>query len=425
MDRIKPDAARLGALIVLVSLGALGSAAVGGAPAFAAGADVGTGTGTGGSTGGSATLGRAGAVRNARANVQVLGVADYLLSVGNLDRSVAFYRNVIGLPLLRAPGRAVADPLEQSLTDTPGARFRSAAFANPAVGPALVIEEFTGINRRTLRPRAVDPGAATVQIAVRDLAPVLAAAARAGIPIVTRGGRALPMDRYGTQAIVLRDPDGFYVRLSQPSAVAARSASALAPDTATAGFGTGNVLGLRVQYTVAATAAIVRFYHGVLGLRVRAGAFTRDGSVSALFDVPGAQRALTETAPVDNGATSGSGGATAGSGGATASPGSTAVSSSSAAVDTADAGAVLQFAAFRGVSRRTYGGRPQDTGTPAVALRVKDLTSALRAVRASGTIIVSAGGQPVPTGRGGATVLVRDSAGLLVQLIQDPDRSLR
>lgn len=367
MDRIKPFAARLGALVVLSSLATLGPAAVG----SAAGAD--------------ALLSRAAHGRTPRrvASVQVLGVAEYLLTVGSMERSVAFYRDVIGLPLLRAPERGVANALEQSLTDTPGARFRSAVFSNPGVGPALVLEEFTGIPHRTLRPRAVDPGAATVEISVRDLAPVLAAAARAGNPIVTRGGRALSLDRDATREIVLRDPDGFYVHLSQLP---------ITPGTGALGSGASNVRALRMQYTVAAPAAIVRFYHVVLGLPVHAGPFVRDGSVSELFDTGRAQRALLEISP----------------------PGR------SGAADAAAADGVLQFVAFRGIPRHTYGGRPQDAGTPAVALRVKDLTSALRAIRASGTIIVSAGGQPVLTGHGGASILVRDPAGLLVQLIQEP-----
>jgi catechol 2,3-dioxygenase-like lactoylglutathione lyase family enzyme len=193
---------------------------------------------------------------------------------------------------------------------------------------------------------------------------------------VTRGGRALPIDRLGTRGIVLRDPDGFYIRLAQ------------LPRTATAGSDSPptNVIGLRMQYTIAAPAAIVRFYHGVLGLRVRAGAFTRDSTMSVLFDASGAQRALTQAAPL---------------------------------------GEALQFAAFRHIPRHTYGGRPQDAGTPTLALQVKDLTSALRVIRASGTIIVSAGGQPVLIGHGGATILVRDSAGLLVQLIQEPQLAQR
>jgi catechol 2,3-dioxygenase-like lactoylglutathione lyase family enzyme len=340
-------------LFVLLSLGALGAAAVG----FAA-------TASAPRTPALAAPGRK--VRRRPASVQILDIADYMLTVANLDRSVAFYHEVLGLSLLRAPARPVANPLEQSLTDTPGARFRSAVFANPAGGPPLVLEEFTGIARRTLRPRVVDPGAATIQIGVRDLARVLTAAAHARVPFVTRGDGAVPLDESGTRGIVLRDPDGFYVRLSQPPGVA----PAAAPRAAVSSITTGNVLGLRVQYTVAAPATIVRFYHGVLGLRVHAGAFTRDGT-------------------------------------------------SATAVDTA-AGSALQFAAFRGVPRHTYGGRPQDPGTPAVALQVNDLTAALRAIRASGTLIVSAGGQPLLTGHGGATILARDPAGLLVQLIQEP-----
>lgn len=330
---------------------------------------------------------------------EVLGVAAYLLTVENLSRSIAFYRDVVGLSVQRTPERAVANPPEQSLSNTPAARFRSVAFANPASGPALVLEEYTGIPRRSLRPRAADPGAATVLVSVRDLAPVLTDAARAGSPIVTRGGRALAAERDGTQQIVLRDPDGFYVQLSQ------------LPSTAAAGSGVGNVLSVRMQYTVAAPAAIVRFYHTVLGMQVRAGGFVRDASVNELFDTGGAQRAIIQAVPL--------GGSAAPLGGSAANDASASRDSGSSAINAAVANRALEFAVFRGIPRHTYSGRPQDAGTPAVALRVNSLPSVLRAIRASGTIIVSAGGQPLLTGHGGATILVRDPAGLLVQLVQE------
>jgi len=377
MHRIKPSGVRPGMLLALLSFASLVPAAA----AFAAGAPK--------------LLGRAVHGRSAQPapKAEVLGVADYLLTVGNLNRSVAFYRDVVGLSLQRTPERAVANPPEQSLSNTPAARFSSAAFANPTSGPALVLEEFSGIPRRSLRPRAADPGAATVEVSVRDLAPVLAAAARVGSPIVTRGGRAVAADRAGPQQIVLRDPDGFYVQLSQ------------LPGTAAAGSGVGNVLSVRMLYTVAAPAAIVRFYHTVLGMQVRAGSFIRDASVNELFDTARAQRALIEAVPLGSGAAN--------------VISSTSRDGGSTATDAAAANSALEFAVFRGIPRHTYSGRPQDVGTPAVALRVNDLPSVLRAIRASGTIIVSAGGQSLLTGHGGATILVRDPAGLLVQLIQE------
>jgi catechol 2,3-dioxygenase-like lactoylglutathione lyase family enzyme len=318
------------------------------------------------------------------AHVQVLGVQQYLLSVANLGRSVAFYRDVIGLPLSTATGPASIDKLDQSLTDTPGARFRRAVFRNPADGPTLVLSEYSGIVRRALRPRGVDPGAATVQVAVRDLGVVLVAAARAGTPIVTRGGQPLRTGHGAARDIVLRDPDGFYVRLSEsPHLQTQAQASTVGP--------VGNVLGVAVQYTIAAPAAIVRFYHGVLGLRVQAEGFTADTLLDELFDVRGAQCSRIQAQAI-----------------------------SGHPPDAEPTGGGLQFIAFRATPRHTYEGRPQDAGTPALALRVTNLTDALRAIRASGTIIVSAGGQPVLIGHGGAMVLIRDPAGVLVQLIQDP-----
>jgi catechol 2,3-dioxygenase-like lactoylglutathione lyase family enzyme len=301
---------------------------------------------------------------------RVLGVQAYRLSVTNLNRSITFYRDVIGLPLLHAGGPAVPDRLEQSLTDIPGARFHTASFRLFPGSALLVLSEPSGVRRRVLRPHVVDPGAATLQVAVRDLAPVLAAAARFGTPIVTRGGEPLPIGSNGAHAIVLRDPDGFYVELSELPGSAPRGSDR-------------NVLGVRMQYTVAAPAVIVRFYQGVLGLHVHVGGYVNDPVAGALFDAPGAQLAVSWAAA---------------------------------------RGSVLRFISFRHIARHTYSGRPQDAGTPALALQVNDLPAVLRAIRDSGTIVISAGGQPLSTARGGAMILVRDPAGLLVQLAQEPQR---
>jgi catechol 2,3-dioxygenase-like lactoylglutathione lyase family enzyme len=303
---------------------------------------------------------------------QVLGVDGFWLSVSNLDRSLAFYREVVGLPL-QSSDTPAADAMLRDLTAMPGARVRGATLRDRS-GPSLRLLEFSAVRRRTLHPHSVDPGAALLEVRVNDLAGVLAAATRAHAPIVTPGAAPVSLPD-GTRSVVLQDPDGFFVALSQR------------PPSPAAGPGAGPAELLRVSYIVATPATMVRFYRQNLGITLRAGQFGSPGPWSRLLDQPSAQWAVTQPLP------------------------------GAAPADAQDLRAV-QFVAFRRVVRHTYSGRPQDPGTAMLALRVNDLRQALRAIRSAGLRVLSAGGQPVPLPAGGTAVLFRDPAGVLVELLQ-------
>ena len=302
---------------------------------------------------------------------QVLDVDGFWLSVANLNRSLAFYRDVLGLAL-QSSGPPAAQGMFRGLTAMPELRVRSATLQD-GTGPSLRLLEFTAVRHRTLHPHSVDPGAALLEVRVANLGVVLAAAVRAHVPIVTAGGAPVSLPD-GTRSVVLQDPDGFFVALLQspPTADAAANRAAGA---------------LRMRFTVAAPATMVRFYRQTLGITLRAGQFGSPGPWTQLLDEPSAQWAVTQ---------------------AVANP---------ALIDAQDLQDV-QFVAFRHVVRHTYSGRPQDAGTAALSLRVHSLRDALRAIRSAGLRILSAGGQPVPLPGGGAAVLFRDPAGVLVELIQ-------
>ena len=298
----------------------------------------------------------------APARAQVLGVDAFWLTVSSLDRSLLFYHDVLGLALIPATPASSRLAILQGLTATPGSRIRTETLSAGA-GTPLRLLEFSNARHRVLHPHAVDPGAALLQVQVRDLDTVLTAAARAHVSIVTRGGAPLRLAD-GTRSIVLTDPDGFFVAVSEPPPGA--------PDSAPA------ATTLTVRYTVAAPATLVRFYRQTLGITLANGNFGDMGPWAVLLNARGAQQAVT---------------AGRGLGG-------------------------VQFLAFRRVPRHTYSGRPQDPGTPELSLRVANLRVALNAVRAAGVRVLSAGGQPVVLPDGGAAVLFRDPAGLLINLVQ-------
>ena len=83
-------------------------------------------------------------------------------SVADLDKSVSFYRDALGLELKNAAvpvPRYLNDALSD-LTNTHGASFRAVAFKIPDAGFDLELTEFTGIDR-TRRRAGIRTGVAS------------------------------------------------------------------------------------------------------------------------------------------------------------------------------------------------------------------------------------------------------------------------
>src|SRR5438105_2169256 len=111
----------------------------------------------------------------------------------SLDKTVPFYRDVLGLPL-----NGTRDPLTQQpqkldedmskFTVTKDMSFRGATFRIPNAAFGFELTEFTGGLRKPVRPNIQDIGAATLALRLRDLEKVLAKVKASGAAIVTIGG---------------------------------------------------------------------------------------------------------------------------------------------------------------------------------------------------------------------------------------------
>ena len=101
----------------------------------------------------------------------VLGVGNFIHVVANLDRSIEFYHDGLGLEMTGAPGPHAfsANAIVSSLYDAPGAQSRVASFKIPDSNMAAEIVEFQGLNATPVRPRFFDPGAITLTLVVPDL----------------------------------------------------------------------------------------------------------------------------------------------------------------------------------------------------------------------------------------------------------------
>jgi catechol 2,3-dioxygenase-like lactoylglutathione lyase family enzyme len=306
----------------------------------------------------------------------VVGSGNYFSPiVSDLDGALAFYRDGLGLEVQGPPGDAAANPALRAMFGLPDARIRWAIARTPAAPGGVELVEIAAAGGRSLERRLQDPGANCLVVTVRDLDATLARLRRLGAPVVTVGGEPVTIGQ-GTRIVVVRDPDGNFVELSQP---------AEPPSTAAAGT---NVLGVRLRLAVPDVEAAARLYQGVLGLEPRApiGAY---GDHAAVLRALGLERGKYRVAQQNV-------------------PGS---------------GLMYDFVDFVDLDRRTVPGRIQDFGSTRVQLRVRDLDAAIAAFERFGGEVISTGGGPVALPAGNATLrvaIVRDPNSLFVVMIEAP-----
>lgn len=301
----------------------------------------------------------------------ISGVGNFSHIVANMDRAVEFYRDVIGLEMAGQPGAFSGNPAILNLGNTPGAQSRFVALRIPGSALGVELIEYKDIDRKPVRPRLQDPGAANLILTVRDLDAIVARVKKSGEHINTAGGVPATIPG-GSKVLFVQDPDGFFIELSQRS-----------PAPATTAPATANVIGGNFEIMVADTGKTMRLYKEALGFDPQVGA-TFDGT-KLLMDTagtPGAQfkRSVAKI------------------------PG-TSVS--------------MAFLEFKDIDRKSIRTRTQDPGTPILQLRARDVDAVAEAWKAAGGEIVSTNGEPVTMGAN-KLVLLRDPNGLMLEILPVP-----
>lgn len=301
----------------------------------------------------------------------VVGVGNFAHVVEDLDHSLAFYRDVLGLE----PGMAMefsANPAIQAMGNTPDAESRIATVAVPGFELGIEIIEYRGIEREPQRPHFVDPGAANIAFRVRDLDGLFPAIRDYdGVNILTAGGKPATVETpNGTMhALFLQDPDGFVVELADTPG---------APGGAAGGH---IIAGSAFEVTVADIDETRRFYN-LLG-----------------FDFP----------PVTEYNSNQQMASTAGAPGASFRQSRTTIPGTSVP---------MVLIEFKDIERKRLSGRTQDPGTTVLQLEVRDVAALTRKLAAAGVEIVSVDDRPHEVIPGLDIAIVRDPNDLLLELVQ-------
>src|SRR5258708_24260464 len=108
----------------------------------------------------------------------VVGVGTFIHVVADLDKTIRFYRDRLGLELNGAPGpRAFStNAVVESLYDAKGAQSRVAVLKIPGspLGAEFVEFKFNdAAEQRPFHPRIQDPGASILVLTVRDVASLI------------------------------------------------------------------------------------------------------------------------------------------------------------------------------------------------------------------------------------------------------------
>ena len=305
----------------------------------------------------------------------VVGVGNFVHIVANLDNSLAFYRDVLGLAVAASQPFARNNAISK-LGATGGGQSRSVSLDVPGLELGVELIEYKGIRRTVQRPRFYDPGAANLALRMRDIDAVFERIAKfPGARVITAAGKPVTMTtpRGEAHIVFVQDPDGFILELSE---VAVPPADAPA----------GNIVGGAFEPSVVNNAESVKFYNDLLGFSFPAGGeWNENEQMAATAGAPGASFRQSRTNI----------------------PG------------TSDAMTLMQFKNIHG---RMLTGRTQDPGTTVLQLLVRDVTALTAKLKAAGVPIVTTGGMPVEIAPGLKISMVRDPNNLLLELVERAPR---
>jgi catechol 2,3-dioxygenase-like lactoylglutathione lyase family enzyme len=306
----------------------------------------------------------------------VVGSGNYFSPiVADLEKAIAFY-GAIGFQFQGEPANADANPQLRAMFGLPDSRLRYQIGRAPSIAGGVEIIEVSRANGQLVARAVQDPGAVTLVATVRDLDGALARVKQLGAPVTTRSGGPVRVGAVG-RMVVVQDPAGHFIEIVQPDKLTEAQAAA-----------TGNVVGVRVRFTVSDVDRAMRLYRDTLGLHELApvGQYAGDSAVLDALGLTAGQYRVGQLQVPASG---------------------------------------LQFTLidFKGVERHTKLAGIQDAGSTRIQLRVADIDAAVAALAKDGGAFISTGGRPLDLPAGANTLkagIVRDPDNLFLVLINAP-----
>ncbi len=135
------------------------------------------------------------------------------ITVRNVERSLAFWRDVLGFEVSHRPHQS--GELASEITGVPGAEISIAVLKG--YGHRIELLEYLApADRQHLRPRPCDVGSVHVAFVVDDLDAVLSAIAASGWQAAGQPQTLQVGPNAGWRVVYVRDPDGTTIEFMQP-----------------------------------------------------------------------------------------------------------------------------------------------------------------------------------------------------------------
>jgi catechol 2,3-dioxygenase-like lactoylglutathione lyase family enzyme len=349
---------------------------------------------------GAAALAQGQQIQNPTNKTGVIGLMHAIHSTNDVEKTLAFYQNVFAL---NGQVRGFDPKGPRILTNSPTATLR-VAMTNLPGAFNFELTQFSDLDRQTNKqPDIQDSGAPMMKVLVRDLDAVVANAKKVNAPIVTKG--SLPVTAptpIGTaKAIILRDPDGYFVEAIQatPAIIAAASAQP-APGAGRGRQGDPNaapatppppsqIVGAIMGLTVRDMDETLKYWNGVLAMEMPQP--TKFESDQAMLDLMGLPKGASYR--TSSGVISGS-------------------------------PARLEFIEIKGVPRKAFDLRVTDPMACGMAIRIGHIRDVLAKIKASGGRVLSKDAALVEWSDTIRNVFVKDPNGLNLELVGSADPNL-
>jgi len=134
-------------------------------------------------------------------------------TVADLERSVEFFRDLLGLEVVMS--RVIDDAYFGRIVGLPGCRVKAALLRIPGSDHLLELFEYLAPRGEPCVPRPCDPGSCHLSLQVDDLRP-LHQRLRGKVAFVSEPVALDAGPNRGGYALYLRDPSGILVELFQP-----------------------------------------------------------------------------------------------------------------------------------------------------------------------------------------------------------------
>ena len=143
----------------------------------------------------------------------IVGAHHTSFTVANLDLSLTFFRDVLGLEVLGS--REVSDDYFGQIVGLPGSVVKAALIRIPG-GHHIELFEYLQPRGQSVAPRPCDPGSCHLSLLTDDLPALYQKLKASGVDFVSAPVLITAGPSRGGYGLYLRDPNGILLELFQP-----------------------------------------------------------------------------------------------------------------------------------------------------------------------------------------------------------------